>query len=673
MRVLSLVFLLIPLLVFSQRSKYAGRNMSETLPERFMVNIDSIRSDIIDRIPEQYKEDKKSARRNLRFADHAAFRAYELLTEGYVYSDWPDFENYLNKVLRRILPPELSNDGQIQAFVVRNGSFNAFMTPSGKFFIHIGLMPHLYDESALAAIMCHEVAHYYAHHSFQKYHNYETGEYGGGEPGEWRSARHSVRMELEADSLAMLWHARAGYSSTGMLDLLQTLQRIETRWDLKQRKAEVKESKWNKPTHPGAKERQDAFMEFYKSHNTGGASYLVDEQLFTELVAACKPEILKVLLSVTHYRTCVESAFSFHLFEPDNPVYVWYLMEGIRRMAYLDDSNWERKFITDRYYTKQAGVGKLNRVKTEKHLFDTFDMDVMCLAPKTLAQIQARFYWEGEPRFTTYEEAFLFFAELGSALSCHECTLSEALALKAHKKVRDRLLKQYINGPALHKVFATDLLNGQVRKKLIPRRLIVFSDFDGFVRQGKEDIPIRLAGTQGEAQMSRLADALRGIYKGSEVLFMPEQKNTSLSKYHMLVELRSLARYPTFAKGERTQLHLLDPKYLKLFKEYNVNEIVFVWCLYGEYRKKEKSTDAYEDILEMDYESVFNQTNRTRFIEVMVSTVREIDNSPMKYRHYGGEKHLKFKGEGLSQIVFEIKRAVNNMDSDIRAVQIYMF
>tara|TARA_B100000809_G_C14992164_1_gene478417 strand:+ start:396 stop:656 length:261 start_codon:yes stop_codon:yes gene_type:complete len=74
------------------------------------------------------------------FADEVASQISNLLTDGYVYNDWRDLEIYINKILLRIIPDELKADSTINAYIYKKGSVNAFMTPSGQFFIHIGLL-----------------------------------------------------------------------------------------------------------------------------------------------------------------------------------------------------------------------------------------------------------------------------------------------------------------------------------------------------------------------------------------------------------------------------------------------------------------------------------------------------------------------------------------------------
>lgn len=135
----------------------------------------------------------------------------------------------------------------------------------------------------------------------------------------------------------------------------------------------------------------------------------------------------------------------------------------------------------------------------------------------------------------------------------------------------------------------------------------------------------------------------------------------------LLRELWAFSSFSTLAKGERTQLRILDPRLHELFVKEGVNEIEFVSCDYTELRGKTASLDGYELAAEMDYNAVFNQTSGNRYLYTTVSCAREVAPSPIKYRHRGDEHVLKNGRRGLTEIAYNVKHIIEEKDERLRA------
>jgi predicted Zn-dependent protease len=56
----------------------------------------------------------------------------------------------------------------IRVYVIRNPSFNAFMTPTGTMVVYTGLLTRVESKDELAAVIGHELAHYTRMHSIQR-------------------------------------------------------------------------------------------------------------------------------------------------------------------------------------------------------------------------------------------------------------------------------------------------------------------------------------------------------------------------------------------------------------------------------------------------------------------------------------------------------------------------
>ena len=630
-----------------------GRVYSDTLPAKFEKDVTTLRQHIYSSLPNYYKHGKYE-RMTYRFADQQAFYISGLITSGSVYSDWPEFESYVNEIVQKVMPPEMKNDTVIHAYLFRDGFYNAFMTGTGHTFINIGLFSYVHDEATLASILAHELAHYYMKHSLKGHVKRELGDFRSGMfRDNNRDQVFSRKNEYQADSLAMKWILASGYHISGLLNSFSSMRRLE------EQQIRQMQNKWElkSTTHPLSDDRLKKLHEFYeKNRSNPGEYFLVGQNKFNRFKEEAKSEILKCLLKDFAYENCILRAFKFHLFDPDNPTYVYYIMEAIRRSCYMNNELWGKNFVTHRFYENTMIDGVRRKIEMKKHLFEGFDLGIMSIDPKQASKIKARFYWTGETRFKTNEEAYEFFGKVGEMLNCDECIFSNALSQTKDKNKRKALLKTYIGRPlATRKEFAKKLLNNTVIKGLANKKLLIFNEFQGYVKQGKEMIPIRLQGKNNGDDLKMIFDTIVQIFNDRIPLYMPSMRKYQINDYVMLQELEDFSWRRTISKGVKTELHILDPRYIELFYKYNVNEIEFINCRYGEYRKKEQSMEAYKEIMNATYQAVFDQTKRTRYLEVYMTALREIDNKLMKIRYYGGENELKFKEKGLNQIIDHIR------------------
>jgi len=651
--ILPFVLAFFPFFCFSQISE---RKHSDTLPDKFIINKDKLREHIYNGIPEKIKNGEFS-RRAYNFAHSNACYISDYMAQGKVYSDWEELENYINAILNKIMPGELKNDSVIHAYVIRDGNFNAFMMPSGHAFIHAGLIAEMPDEATLAGILCHELAHYYLKHSLYRFLEEEAGNFNYGmiTLGRPRSS-FSIKNELQADSLAAIWLHQSGYNIEGLVSSFQLMLRLQKN-EIKQLRDEwtLKET-----THPLAQKRMDQlnlFLAKYKGNE--GKLFLIDQNLFNKFREEVKPEILKTLLDDFYYSGCIEKAFRFHLFDPDNSTYIYYIMESIRRKAYLDVNIWTELFITNNYYDSVDVNGKRHKEKMTAHLFKKFDLDIIPIDPREGVKLKAKFYWRDNPKFTTYEEAFNFFYKLGEALKCNECILSNALSFTKDEASRNELLKKYLEQTTInHRAYAECLLNGTITKSLTNKKLVSFFELETDIDQGYERIPL----PDKKNAYKEIIDTVMASQKDRAPLFLPEFKKYKINDYRKMKELRFFSFISVISKGERTEVHILNPEYWELFNKYNVNEIEFVMCRYYELRGKDKTVYGYKKIIDTDFDKIMDKTTYSKTVEFFISSVREIDNSLMKIRYASGEIKLTDKEPTKNQIARLMKTEFNKKE-----------
>ena len=119
--------------------------------------------------------------------------------------------------------------------LVQNNSVNAFCMPGGKIVVYEGLLPVTQDESSLAIVLGHEIAHAVAKHSAERLSNAYKRQYGMqilggvasaagvsselqalgttalGVGAEAWSSGFSRSQESEADHIGLIFAAMAGY------------------------------------------------------------------------------------------------------------------------------------------------------------------------------------------------------------------------------------------------------------------------------------------------------------------------------------------------------------------------------------------------------------------------------------------------------------------------------
>jgi beta-barrel assembly-enhancing protease len=80
------------------------------------------------------------------------------------YLDDPEIENYLNQLGYKLVSVSARNQRSFTFFVVDDPSINAFAMPGGNIGVHTGLLLAAQNESELASVIAHEIAHVTQNH-----------------------------------------------------------------------------------------------------------------------------------------------------------------------------------------------------------------------------------------------------------------------------------------------------------------------------------------------------------------------------------------------------------------------------------------------------------------------------------------------------------------------------
>ena len=641
MKKVAFLIFLIPFVSFSQNKLDLGRSYCDTLPEHWNIDVGELAEHIYAGVPDNLKTEYE--RLTYRFSHLMAFQISDLILNEDVYYDWPVFEDYLNQILARVMPDELKKDSVVHMYLVKDGSFNAYMTPSGHSFMHIGVMAEVQDEASIAGIFAHELAHYYLHHSLDRFVNSKTKAFNRGIFKSERAInRFNIDNELQADSLARVWLLESGYHLDGLKSVNEIMERLEQNMvDRSPHKFELDET-----SHPLATKRSKAFEDFKKtSGREAGKRFLVSGKLFYQLKEESKSEILKHLINGFRYHSCIEMAFRFHLFDPNNATHIYYLLEGIRRASYLSVDLWKENFISHRYFVEDL-TGKVPRKKErERHFFEFFDQQVLGIDSAQMTKVKAHFYWE-ETKFVSNEGAFEFFYRVSQLLGNNECILSNALSLSHVKDQRDKYLKAYLEKEHIkQREYAQNLLDDNLRKQLDNKKLLVVTDFSAVVRQGTEDVPIY----NTTDFVPCFFDTLCSGFQDRTPLYLPDVRQNHLNEYYQLSRLRTFSWTQIWSKGSAPELHILDPQFWNIFTKYNVNEIEFLQCEFIESAKQCRTVEDLKKAIDTDFMSLLHKEKTTRYMHVFISSVKEKDGERMKVK-YAAKEDFKFRKPALGQM-----------------------
>ena len=649
---------------FGQLSRPFYIQIDDSIPNEFKFNVPELSEKLYARIPENTKNGIQE-QMSCVFACEAGYQVSRFIYGGNIYYQQNELSDYLNDVLKKVIPDELKNDTSLKVFLHANGSYNAFIFPTGHMFINIGLITEIPDEATLAAIMAHELAHYYLHHALHVYFASETGMMDFGLLGKTDKVldKYSSKQELSADSLAIRWLRNSDYNIGGMIQCFEIGEMIENNYQNKiEQLLYVKEG-----DHPSSDIRRGKLLAYYnKFKNDTGAYYLVSEKKFQKFQKDVKPEILHCLLYNFQYTSCIERAFKYHIYEPYNVVYLRYILEAIRRDCYLDATLWNQNFITCNIFENTTMNNTQNRKKMKDNLFVTPNYKLLSIRTEDTEKILAKFYWNGDPKFKTNEEAFNYFYKICQTFNDHESVLTNALSFTQDTIYRNIFLKKYLAfDDAKYKEYAKCLLKDSLLESLQPNKLIVLTDFRAQIRYAKETVSIQSCTYNNNSFFCALIDSVakkRGVNK---CLYLPELKNNNLKDYKLFAELQTFSFMPIISKGAKAEIQILGPEYWDIFKRYGINYLEFLNCKVLEDKKWDKKIATFYEGQNTNFINLASEKYHTCSVENYISQVRMVQNKTSQYAFFNGSRSLNSSGILLDQIIEEILTQLDLKDKGL--------
>ena len=170
------------------------------------------------------------------------------------YMDDPEISDYLNSLGQKLVAAADGPHRELDFFVVNDESINAFALIGGHVGVHSGLIALTQNESELAGVVAHEVAHILQKHQARMLHGQRTAQWsslaalalamiasraGGNQGGQVAEAAlasagaisiqsqldYTREHEREADRVGVGLMERAGYDPHGMVSFFERLLR----------------------------------------------------------------------------------------------------------------------------------------------------------------------------------------------------------------------------------------------------------------------------------------------------------------------------------------------------------------------------------------------------------------------------------------------------------------
>jgi len=170
---------------------------------------------------------KKSTGRE--FAALTNFSIDRLLKSSRViYNDY--ITTYCNDIIRHLLSKQEKNDYDIRMYTLKSNDVNAYSTHQGIIIVTTGLIARLENESQLAFILAHEIAHILNNHNVESY-SYNSDLFQKDvnnrkndlEEKILKSSKHSKESEFKADNDGWDMYIKAGYSPSAVVPTFDIL------------------------------------------------------------------------------------------------------------------------------------------------------------------------------------------------------------------------------------------------------------------------------------------------------------------------------------------------------------------------------------------------------------------------------------------------------------------
>ena len=283
---------------------------------------------------------------------------------GLLYED-VQLDVYLNRVARRLQPPEVWRCIPFQIKVIEDPHLNAFAYPNGVIYVHTGILARMDNEAQLATLLAHEMTHATHRHAVKNFRSIKNktailatiqvsaGGLGGGIAdlvnvlgtlGTMAAVTgYSRELETEADTVGFDLMVAAGYDPREAPKLFVHLkQELE---------AEDIQDPYFFGTHPRLQNRIDNYEAFLENNYPDYAGDLDNAAIFLEKIQRVILDNAVLDLREGRFTTAQRGAHRYLRLRPDDAE-AYHLLGEISRQR-GEEQDWE---IAKDYYRKAIAI-----------------------------------------------------------------------------------------------------------------------------------------------------------------------------------------------------------------------------------------------------------------------------------------------------------------------------
>jgi len=299
----SIIVSLTFLFLFFGATAQKSRDMLYQFPAKDLSNYNVAADALYNKIiSHQYAGVKRKQLES--FAELIAKDKEDFFLKGNVYVGWDKMEQYLNKIMQKILPDSLKGNPDIHVYPTRITEINACAMFDGSIYFNIGLFANVTNEASIAIILGHELGHYlmkdglYGYIRGTKIRRKEIKANGINDKLKYafENMRYSRAQETRADSIGFILAKKAGYDLYYGIDNFKRFQEEEKAEDVKLAQSRVvyppkAEGQLSRSdiikllrTHPENSDRIEKLNTFILNDATGPKQkFIISESDFREL------------------------------------------------------------------------------------------------------------------------------------------------------------------------------------------------------------------------------------------------------------------------------------------------------------------------------------------------------------------------------------------------------
>ena len=306
-----------------------------------------------DLLKEKYSKKVKKTNELNEFVNWLVLGKERFVNSNYEYEFLDSAVNYLTKITSLIFS---ESDVKFKIKLVRDAALNACAFEDGTIYVNIGMIAAFDNEAELAAVLGHEIGHVLKQHALGHYKAYKKirkNLYFHNSNSSMlvllasnrNASNKMVKQEKQSDDLAIKFLNTSNYNNRALSSVERKLfdqqKKVEANVDSRRRF-----SLFYLNTHPSAKSR---IRKTEKVKANLGKNFLIDSVYFLRLKQMAIDECINELFVEQNYETCNEWAFNEHLKKPQDPFYLFYVTESVRRLIAIDSSWKNMEYISSNY------------------------------------------------------------------------------------------------------------------------------------------------------------------------------------------------------------------------------------------------------------------------------------------------------------------------------------